>query len=331
MNNAISARRERPQFKKRRPQRFKIPRIKLPSSSGLYIKILVFAIIFGIGFFLYQSVKIQGYVVYGNNRINIPSELEQIKGDSLFSNIEARFFQILDQDSDKVENVNIVKKIGGQVIIELIEKSPRIAYLGMDGIELLDENGVNVGSLNNQKFIELANYNFFNSSIQNIDDDRVVRRYLDVNADVEGAKLWADLTTEERQAFITQQKDYYIGLWNNFITTQKEFFNTSNYRDLNIVVNRVLNSQNTIKLDAQLIQYVINLKTFLSRYNIDVSEIRYKDILSFSFLTTTGKELIFRKNKDFQILEGELGTFLSKVGINNGSTFDFRGEIISVK
>ncbi len=331
MNNAISARRERPQFKKRRTPRFKIPKIPFPSQGGTVIKVLFgSAIIVGL-IVVYQSVKIQGYVVYGNNRLNIPSQLEEIKGDSLFSDVKARFFQILDKDSDKVENVNIIKKIGGEVIIELIEKSPKIAYLGIEGIELLDENGVNVGSLNNQKFIDLNNYNFFNGVISNIDDERVVRRYLEVNADVEGVRIWSDLTTEDRQAFINQQKDYYIGLWNNFITTQKDYFNTSNYRDLNIVVNRVLNSQSTINLDSQLIQYVINLKTFLGKYNIEVNEIRYKDIVSFSFLTTTGKELIFRKNKAIQSQENELETFLSRIGINNGATFDFRGEIISVK
>jgi cell division septal protein FtsQ len=326
---------------RRKPQRrFKLPKIKLfkrqpvRGESSKVFKYTKFILAF-IGVFIiymfYQSVKIQGYVVYGNSRVNIPSNLDQIKGESLFSNVEGKFMELLAGDSDKVENVNIVKKIGGQVIIELIEKSPQIAYLNIDGIKLIDGNGKDVGSLGTQKFDDISNYTYFNGTIENIDDDRVVRRYLEVNKDVEGAKTWSDLDTEERKAFIQQQKDFYIGLWNNYINTQKEAFNASNYRDLNIIVNRSPIEKGDLDFDSDFIKYVIDMKTFLTRYEISVSEIRYRDIVSFSFITSNGKELIFRKNKLITEQQQELGTFLGKVGINNGTTFDFRGEIISVK
>jgi hypothetical protein len=326
---------------RRKPQRrFKLPKIKMfryqpvrgeQSKVFKYTKyILVFVALFIIYMF-YQSVKIQGYVVYGNSRVNIPANLEQIKGESLFSNVESKFLQLLAEDSDKVEEVNVIKKIGGQVIIELIEKSPQIAYLNIDGIKLIDGNGNDVGSLGSQKFEDITNFTYFNGTIDNIDDDRVVRRYLEVNKDVEGAKTWSDLNTDERKAFIQQQKDFYISLWNSYINTQKDSFNASNYRDLNIIVNRSPIERGDLDFDSDFIKYVIDMKTFLSRYEISVSEIRYRDIVSFSFITANGKELIFRKNKLISEQQKELETFLGKVGINNGNTFDFRGEIISVK
>lgn len=329
-------------IRRRPPRKFKLPKFNLrlfrsqptrgePSKVLSYTKyVFVFLGVF-ICYMFYQNVKIQGYVVYGSSRVNIPESIESIKGESLFSNIEGKFMEILASDSDKVESVHIVKKLGGQVIIELIEKSPQIAYLNIDGIKLIDGNGKDVGRLNSQQFDDVGNYAFFNGTIENIDDDRVVRRYLEVNKDVEGAKTWSDLDTEERKAFIQQQKDFYIGLWNNYINVQKEAFYSSNYRDLNIIVNRAPTMDGELEFDSDFIRYVIDMKTFLSRYEISVSEIRYRDIVSFSFITGNGKELIFRKNKLISDQQKELETFLGKVGVDIGSIFDFRGEIISVR
>jgi hypothetical protein len=327
-------------IRRKQQRKFRLPKLKLfkqqptrgePSKILKYGKFVFLFIALFIFYMFYQSVKIQGYTVYGNSRVNIPNDLDRLKGESLFSDVERKFLEILAADSDKVEEVNIVKKMGGQVIIELIEKSPQIAYLNIDGIKLIDGNGKDVGSLSAQKFDDITNYSFFNGNIENIDDDKVVRRYLEVNKDVADAKTWSDLSTDERKAFIQQQKDFYIGLWNNYINTQKEAFNSSNYRDLNIIVNRVPASEGDLEFDSDFIKYVIDMKTFLSRYEILISEIRYRDIVSFSFITANGKELIFRKNKIILEQQKELETFLGKVGIDRGSIFDFRGEIISVR
>lgn len=312
-------------------------RVKLIAFIAIGLVIIIVAGL-GISFLHSQEAFIlKDIVISGNNKIStleIVSELQHLKGQSLFSFNAAGIEQQLKQKFSYARDVEVRKVLPGTIEVEVVERFPVQARITQSGAYLVDEDRVVVEVLYEDAVPELtaedrlvltgygnANSKFiqdrYTNKIEDLPEDQQIKWEVlsDERKQKELNEYRAELESKV-EARLSKNKEALAGLGLQLAVV--EDFSASTYAVGTKVEAGKFNVSNFVQANLTQKNYVVQRLTWRTNFALYVN-------------LEGGMQLIFSVTKDpgRQILEFE--TVKARGDLRGVSIIDLRSNLIAVR
>jgi hypothetical protein len=296
------------------------------------------AIVLGIGLIILINndnlFAVKEVSVNGTYRID-KTKVDQVVGEYVGKNI----LKISKNDVEskvksnfsEVRNVYISKELNGKLNIEIVESSPVVVLINVNGITLLNNRALAVGTMEYPKFtyteteLKLANDQI------SLDDKIIQERFEKSQEGIELKILWKDASQEAKKAMLEELKNEVKNKVNLYFNEAKNKLKTSQFADLTFISDTSPNADTSSFLTEESIIFALKISESLTKISIGIDNIGYLKGDTFSIATVHGKTLLFYPRRDVADQLRDLNILILNGIYNNRSVIDLRGEKISVQ
>ncbi|MBL8015455.1 MAG: FtsQ-type POTRA domain-containing protein [Candidatus Doudnabacteria bacterium] len=291
------------------------------------------------GYFLHQAqvYVVKEFEISGNQQttqLALLSLLQDIEGNSLLLLNTGTVGERILEAFPYIKTVNVSKVLPGKIVIDIEERFPKLAWVDLTGVYLVDDEGVVVTILGQQEATALtAEQQLVYSGYGDPNAEYVKEKYLAEQADEAARKavVWDEVPLELKQGSLARLREDLILTVNTARQPLVDLFRTSDFATLPLVLSI---DAETKKLgeDVEMKKFavVLAVSEYATQTSLVVQELAWESDFTLS-LRTQSFRILFTSTKDIGEQLDNLEALITRVNLSGVTQIDLRSDVVGVK